>query len=1034
MEDTGTTTLSKKAKKEQKNQRKKDNKRAKRLAAQQQSAQDSEPGDPSNTEHDASAESDKPENLEGPITAKLDSDVSSKSTEPERREGVVIAKRDDSPLSTETERLERSFFTKRNIPTIAIKPERLKDSSIAKSEPTFPATSTQPEELDGPVSAKSGSGILAVSAKPELHRRPIIAKSDTKYPAISAEQERLEGPVVAESDAAFPSISTQPERIRGPIIARSDSQAILSRLKSLVDPSIAKPDASDTSSVPERLGYYNIIQSAASPISVQPEPRLVDPAILLEPAALSSKSSELEQPSSNIALAKSEVLVPTKQSFHPTHISAFKHGLSTRNESEDVSTLDTDLSKSVGSDIHGISHTGLSAPTSSMIVSGDVSTNFKNLDLSQNMERPLETRIGSERLASPIIRQNTAEDLKSVQPDVPPELIGLDNGFENFQTELDDATTSRGTDSPFQDATSTKSNDSDSAADFYTPPEIASNAGSDHRGGLSGTSEHGDRSNSDEIGSSTKDKTGSDVITSVEALNKSESDSATLQTASAPEDVSSSSIATPALLPSLSSSTAPKDISETPPQNRRTVDNTAATSGQFEENANRSSKVLMSDSSTESSDDSTEDEYEGELPVVPSEPVIGVMGLKWAYATHTPADRVLLAEGIWLFEKPTSHLREQPLVEMQQGLGIEQAPVVMDTLGETSSTPEAEFDNKVLQINSHTTPWADNRADYAHPDFRFLPQLVEYQAAESMGLKVWRHDRDLLDCRLLSCRKKVADHNPESVVCLGCGPKTIIRYCSVAHMVADLKEHWRECGHGALVMKRLIDHTTAPARFERLCPAIRDSQNTKSYALCRQGLYSRLNHGSYTLFDWVTEEPTVLTWTKGDVRRGEMERRIERLLNVALFDQRDDVVVGYLFRLLRQCLQLKNGWVLGTSYALKKQFGEEFGHDVSKVEEDPVCECEWVGEALAAGLHRHACRRLYGKLGEAFHASGMNGYLEEIEARYWILRAWQQQHAAVSHWSDRVAGEGFDWQVEGASPVLGPGWTGWGGEEDDRTL
>lgn len=73
-----------------------------------------------------------------------------------------------------------------------------------------------------------------------------------------------------------------------------------------------------------------------------------------------------------------------------------------------------------------------------------------------------------------------------------------------------------------------------------------------------------------------------------------------------------------------------------------------------------------------------------------------------------------------------------------------------------------------------------------------------------------------------------------------------------------------------------------------------------------------------------------------------MERRVERLLNFALSDQPNKVKVGCLCKLLRQCLQLQDGWCMGTIYALKKQFGEEFGLETSKVE-DRVCECEWVG-------------------------------------------------------------------------------------------
>lgn len=451
-----------------------------------------------------------------------------------------------------------------------------------------------------------------------------------------------------------------------------------------------------------------------------------------------------------------------------------------------------------------------------------------------------------------------------------------------------------------------------------------------------------------------------------------------------------------------------------------------------------SSEESVNASSEKESEDSTEEpdiyEHDPGFPVVASKPLSGGMGLKWAYATHTPTDRVLLAHNILLFEKPLTHFRWQPFVWKRKGFGIEQAPVVVETLGDTFRIPKAQFDNNVLYINTHVLPWTDIRAEHTHPDAQPPAKLVEYQAVESMGLSVWRHDRNLLNCRLLSCHAKVADYNPASEVCFGCGPKTIVRYCSEAHMVADLKEHWPECGHEDLVIKRVVDHTTTPARFGRLCPAIRNSHDNRSYALCRQGLHAILNRGRYTLFDLETEEPMVLTWTEEDSDREEIERRIERLLNLALFDQRNQIMIGMLFRLLRLGLQLKDRWSWCALYILQQQFHDEFGLDPSKVEEDRVCECEWVGEGLAEALHLPACRRLYRRFGQTFRTSGMRGYLEMYEKRYWILRAWQQQHAAVAHWRDRVAGEGFDGEVEGTSPVLGPGWMGWGAEEDDRIL
>ncbi|MCJ1465450.1 hypothetical protein MMC07_004068 [Pseudocyphellaria aurata] len=551
-------------------------------------------------------------------------------------------------------------------------------------------------------------------------------------------------------------------------------------------------------------------------------------------------------------------------------------------------------------------------------------------------------------------------------------------------------------DSAFEEYASAQSDDTDSQAEFYTPPESSSRAEPADPGLPVGTS---DLLSSEGIAPSSI---------------KSELVIIRPQTSGVLDDVNSRNV----LAPNLTSSSE-STITDVPTQvNPHTLDQSITAMDVIDEQTTDSSPE-QSDTGSSSTDVATDRT---------------AMELKWAYATHTPADNVLLERGITLYEKPPGYFQWQPYVWKRNGLGIEQAPVVIDTLGDTTDIPSSEFDNQVLYLNTHMDPWADIRAENSHPDALPPSKLVEYQAVESMGLIIWRHDRDLLDCRLIGCQAKLADHNPESVFCLGCGPRTIIRYCSVAHMVADLKNHWSECGHKDLVIKRVVDHTTAPTRFNHLCPAIRNSQNTTSYVLYRQGFWANLNHGRYTLFDLDTEEPTALVWTKDDLGGEEMERRVERLLNFALFDHRNKVMVGLLFRLLRQCLQLNNSWLPGTENALKKQFREEFGLDAAQVEQDRVCECEWVGEGLAEALHLPACKRLYRRFGRDFHATGMKGYLEMYESRYWILRAWQRQHATVAHWTDRAAGEGFEGEIEGTNPSLGPGWTGWGADEDDMSL
>ncbi len=416
--------------------------------------------------------------------------------------------------------------------------------------------------------------------------------------------------------------------------------------------------------------------------------------------------------------------------------------------------------------------------------------------------------------------------------------------------------------------------------------------------------------------------------------------------------------------------------------------------------------------------------------------VRGPRGLKWAYFTHTKADESLLANGIWLFEKPKTYFKYQPYHYVRRGLGLDLAPIAVATYEEEDvhepHEPNIDVDNTAVWINTHIVPWRDVRSKPTHPDFLPIPKLTEYQACESLGLAVWRHDRALLKCRLAACKVKTADHNPLTVICLGCGPKTIIRYCSVAHQIADLEGHWEECGDPDYLMRRVIDHTTTPARFGRLWPAIRDRSGNSSYQRSRQATYAAMHHGRYTLFDPVTQEPTALIWPTNDGQAAVMESRVERLLNYALFDHKHGRIIGLLYRMIRQCLIQKNFWAIGPQFALKIQFKAEFGCDVSKVSEQPLCECEWMGGRLPRGRHVAGCKQLYLAYSAQYQATGIKGFLEMVEGRYWALRAWQQRHPTVGDWSARVAGVGFGAEVvEGTEPFLGPGWSGWGAPADD---
>lgn len=415
----------------------------------------------------------------------------------------------------------------------------------------------------------------------------------------------------------------------------------------------------------------------------------------------------------------------------------------------------------------------------------------------------------------------------------------------------------------------------------------------------------------------------------------------------------------------------------------------------------------------------------------------GSKNLAWAYATHTTYDLELRHAGVWLFQKPQTCFEKQPKAYVTQGLGVADAPVIVVPAQGRTPMVESYFDGQYLQITANEKVRNDIREFHLHPDFMTPTKLDEYQACEVAGYKVWRHDRDLLNCRMTGCRIQIADSNPANIICLGCGPKTIIRYCSVQHLLADMNEHWKECGLKDLMVKQVIDHTTEPRRFSRLCPALRDRNGFKSYANHRQKVYAQLTYGHYTLFDFANGSPVTLMWPDSDPQKKEMESRVERMLNLALSDHFDHSVLVYLYKLLRTCLKKKTSWVIGTQHALKIQFIAEFEFDPTTIPDltvgDPLCECEWTGaNELPKDLHLDTCKNRATASGKAKHQQSLREAVEWMEAEYWILRVWRQQHPTATHWRERMVAKGFPGIdiEENWEPRMGAGWEGYGAEFD----
>ena len=160
----------------------------------------------------------------------------------------------------------------------------------------------------------------------------------------------------------------------------------------------------------------------------------------------------------------------------------------------------------------------------------------------------------------------------------------------------------------------------------------------------------------------------------------------------------------------------------------------------------------------------------------------------WVYYSEDLIDGRLLSPGIKLFLKPPGWLPEKRSCTPLRAVTL-QARI-------TGQQPLIRYDPVCdrLVITPHTEPLADLRQFELHPDWLPTEKLVEYQAVEMSGHVVWRHDRNYLPCALPTCTKICRDNDHSTQLCLGCGPRSVIRYCSRKHQHEDLGEHWDECG------------------------------------------------------------------------------------------------------------------------------------------------------------------------------------------------------------------------------------------------
>ena len=410
----------------------------------------------------------------------------------------------------------------------------------------------------------------------------------------------------------------------------------------------------------------------------------------------------------------------------------------------------------------------------------------------------------------------------------------------------------------------------------------------------------------------------------------------------------------------------------------------------------------------------------------------GVQGLLWAYATNTKVDKSLEDAGIWLWRKPKTHFRPKPLFYVDKFGRSVLAPVVISHNRVRNHEPIVEFDGNTVRIVPCEQSWEDVRSHECHPDFLTAWKLAEYQASEAAGYHVWRYDKNLLRCRKPGCEAMISDYDHSAIVCLGCGPKSSVRYCCLKHQLDDIEGHWKDCGSWMSELAGVIDYTSAPSKFARLCPAIKQERGSRTGALYRQMLFCALSCGHYTLFDPISGHSETLSWPKQDPKWPKMDRCIERLLNIVFLDSRNFYILGYLYRVLRELLRSQGHWSERTEQSLILQMEAEFRDYIVITKwhnDDAPCQCEWSDRFLLGHDHLSTCRE-YAPTASDYGPLRRRKYIQDIvedyEARHWLLRAWQQQHPTQDNWRSRAAGHDFqDVRFIGDILESASGWIGW---------
>lgn len=163
----------------------------------------------------------------------------------------------------------------------------------------------------------------------------------------------------------------------------------------------------------------------------------------------------------------------------------------------------------------------------------------------------------------------------------------------------------------------------------------------------------------------------------------------------------------------------------------------------------------------------------------------------------------------------------------------------------------------------------------------------------------WNLFRATIPCSKDGCSSQCSLMDGTSVVCPGCGPFSLVRYCGKQHLWEAASDHWFECGTFTLVHPVAVGNL--PKEILMGPPILPNIQRWDGPARHRQALWfaSSQNQGDYFLFDEaaspkdVADQPASHEWLGCSSRtkisiwfaKPHEKDRFRRVLAVCLFSK-----------------------------------------------------------------------------------------------------------------------------------------------------